>query len=57
MSNSAASRKAIKSKWLKWEKPTVDEWFDIIYNIFKMERITFAKTKTGSVFEKMGKMD
>ena len=49
MSNSAASRKAIKSKWLKWEKPTVDEWFDIIYNIFKMERITFAN-RYASVF-------
>lgn len=39
---SAASRKAITRKWLKLEKPTVDKWFDIIYNIFKMERITFA---------------
>lgn len=22
--------------------PTVGDWFDIIYDIFKMERITFA---------------
>ena len=39
---SAASRKAITRRWLKPGKPTVEEWIDIIYDIFKMERITFA---------------
>lgn len=37
----AACRKTIR-KWLKPERPTVDEWIDIVYDIFKMEIITFA---------------
>ncbi len=39
---SAAARKAMTRKWLKLGKPTVEEWFEVIYNIFTMERITFA---------------
>lgn len=39
---SAAGRKAITRKWLKPEMPTVDDWIDIIYNTFMMERITFS---------------
>ena len=31
---SAASRKAITRRWLKPGKPTVEEWIDIIYDIF-----------------------
>lgn len=37
-----AWRKTITKKWLKPERPTVDEWIGIVYDIFKMERITFA---------------
>lgn len=33
----AACRKTITRKWLKPERPTVDEWIDIVYDIFKME--------------------
>ena len=39
---SAASRKAITRRLLKPGKPTVEVWIDIIDDIFKMERITFA---------------
>ena len=39
---SAASRKAITRRWLKPGKPTMEEWIDIIYDMFMMERITFA---------------
>lgn len=39
---SAAARKAITRRWLKPQVPTVDEWLDIVYDIFKMERITFS---------------
>ena len=49
---SAASRKAITRKWLKLERPMVDEWFEIIYNIFKMERITFALRLKQDLFVK-----
>ena len=48
---SAACRKAITRKWLKAEKPTVDEWIDIIY-VFKMERIPFTIRLQQGVFLK-----
>lgn len=38
---SAAARKAITRKWLKPQSPTIEEWIDIVYDIYKMERITF----------------
>ncbi len=35
----AACRTTITRKWLKLERPMVDEWTDIVYDIFKIERI------------------
>ena len=52
---SAASRKAITRRLLKPGKPTVEVWIDIIDDIFKMERITFA-LRLQQFCEKMGKM-
>ena len=37
---SLAARKAITKKWLNPDIPSVDEWYDIIYEVFVMERIT-----------------
>lgn len=37
-----ASRKAITRKWLKPEPPTVDEWIDIIHDIYIMEKLSFS---------------
>lgn len=38
---SAAARKAITRKWLKPQSPTINDWVDIVYDIYKMEKITF----------------
>uniref|UniRef100_A0A3Q3A4Q3 Reverse transcriptase domain-containing protein n=1 Tax=Kryptolebias marmoratus TaxID=37003 RepID=A0A3Q3A4Q3_KRYMA len=38
----AASKKAITRKWLKSDPPTVDEWIEIVYQIYVMEKITFS---------------
>lgn len=37
----AAARKAITKKWLSPQTPMLNEWFDIIYDIFKLERKIF----------------
>lgn len=38
----AASKKAITRKWLKIEPPTVEEWIDIVHEIYIMEKISFS---------------
>ena len=35
------SKKAITKKWLTNVIPTINEWIDLIYSVFIMERITF----------------
>jgi len=37
----AASKKAITHKWLKQERPTLDDWIDVTIEIYMMEKITF----------------
>jgi len=37
----AASKKAITRKWLKQERPTLDDWIDVTIEIYMMEKITF----------------
>ena len=39
---SVAARKAITKRWLKPDAPSLEDWFDITYEIFVMERITFS---------------
>ncbi len=36
-----ACKKALNRKWLKKDIPTINEWIDLVYNIYTMERITF----------------
>ena len=53
---SVAARKAITKKWLKPNSPSIEDWYDIVYDIFVMERITFSvrlqKTKFEEIWEK-----
>ena len=37
-----ASKKAITRKWLKPKPPKVDEWIDIIHDIYIMEKLCFS---------------
>lgn len=37
-----AIKKGLTRKWMKPEVPTVEDWIDIMYEIFVMERITFS---------------
>lgn len=37
----AASKKAITCKWLKQERPILDNWIDVTIEIYTMENITF----------------
>lgn len=48
---SVASKKAITRLWLKEDTPTIDEWIDVIYTIFVMERITFRLKCQADSFE------
>ena len=38
----AASKKCVTRKWLKGEPPTIDEWIEIVYEIYVMEKIYFS---------------
>lgn len=37
-----ASKKNITRKWLNPVSPTLDGWFDIVLEIFKMEKLTYT---------------
>lgn len=39
---SVAARKAITKKWHKPGSTSIEDWYDIIYDFFIMERITFS---------------
>ena len=52
---SLAARKAITRKWLKPDVPSIDEWYDIIYDVFVMERITFSMRLQQSKFNDIWK--
>lgn len=46
----AASKKAITRKWLQQQAPLIDDWFDIIYDIYKMEKLTYFLKLRQDVF-------
>lgn len=50
---SAAARKAIKKKWLMPDTPSTEDWYDIIYEIFVMENLTFSMTFQEFKFEEI----
>lgn len=37
-----ACKKAITRKWLNPHPPSMDDWIDIVYEVFKMERLTYS---------------
>ena len=37
-----ASKKSVSRKWLKIEPPTIDEWIEVVYEIYVMEKISFS---------------
>lgn len=38
----AAAKKAITCKWLQADRPSADDWLDIIKDIRERERLTFV---------------
>ncbi|KAF7641843.1 hypothetical protein LDENG_00270590, partial [Lucifuga dentata] len=38
----AASKKSITRKWLSPIPPTLKDWYEIIFEIFKMEKLTYS---------------
>lgn len=50
-----AARKAITKKWLKPDAPLIEDWYDISYEEFVMERITFSLRQQQSKFEAIWK--
>lgn len=50
---SVAARKAITRKWLQPNAPSMESWYDIIYEIFVMERITFSLRLQQHKFEEV----
>ncbi len=38
----AASKKSITRKWLKVDPPTINEWIDIVHEIYIMEKLSFS---------------
>ena len=52
---SVAARKAVTKKWVKPDSPSIKEWYDIIYKIYVMERITFSLRLQDCKFEDIWK--
>ena len=44
------SKKALTKKWLTNIIPTTNEWIDLIYDVYIMERITFSFRGQAEVF-------
>lgn len=38
-------------KWLKKDIPTIDEWSDLVYKLYTMERITFNLRAQRDIFD------
>lgn len=38
----AASKKSITRKWMRPGPPTLEEWYGMILEIFKMEKLTYS---------------
>lgn len=47
---SLAARKTITKKWLSVKIPSLNDWYEIVYGMFKMERITFINRLQYDIF-------
>ncbi|KAF7650409.1 hypothetical protein LDENG_00126400 [Lucifuga dentata] len=50
---SAASKKAITRKWLKPGIPSINDWIDVIYEVYIVERITLSRRLQQDKFEEV----
>ena len=42
-----AAKKAITRKWLKTDTPNIEDWIEVMLNIYRMEKLTFlSRLKT-----------
>ncbi len=48
-----AAKKALTRRWLLPEPPTVQEWIDIVNDIYIMEKITFCLRLQKNAFVKL----
>lgn len=48
-----ASKKAIRRKWLKTEVPKVEDWIDVMHDIYKMEMLTFSVRLESDKFKRI----
>ena len=48
----AASKKCVTRKWLKVDPPTIDEWIEIVYEIYVMEKISYSLKVEKDIFYK-----
>lgn len=49
----AASKKALTRRWLKPEPPTTEDWINIVYEIYIMEKLSFSLKVQRDTFYKM----
>ncbi|KAF7647171.1 hypothetical protein LDENG_00176350, partial [Lucifuga dentata] len=50
---SVVSKKAITRKWLKPEIPLINDWIDVIYEVYIMEQITLSRRLQQDKFEEV----
>lgn len=48
-----ASKKTITRKWLKKEVPNVEDWVEVMHNIYVMEKLTFSSRLEMNKFKKI----
>lgn len=47
-----ASKKAIAKKWLCQDSPTLTDWFNVMHDVFIMEKLTYDLRLKSDVFDK-----
>ena len=48
----AASKKCVTRKWLRVDPPTINEWIEIVYEIYVMEKISLSLKVEKNMFYK-----
>ena len=50
-----AGKKAITRRWMKTDAPKMEDWFDVMHNIYMMERLTFSARLESDKFKNFWK--